>query len=207
MVQEKVPDKTNEITAFKMILEWLDLRGSIITIDAMGCQTDIAEKITNKEGDYILALKGNQSTLREDVEVFFEGEKSNKFTTYLFDHHRISEKGHGRIEIRNCWVCNEVDWLKKRHPKWTHLSGIICIKSERHIKKVKTSETRYYLTSLSSKADIVLNAVRSHWSIENSLHWILDMCFGDDQSRIRQGNSPLNMAILKHIALNLISEF
>lgn len=207
LAQEKVPEKRNEIIAIKTILEWLDLSGSLVTIDAMGCQTDIAKKIIKKDGDYLLSLKGNQGTLNDDVVTFFESELTNTFSKFSFDHHQTTEKGHGRMERRHCFVCHDIDWLKDRHPKWEALSAILCVKSERKFKHSSTNETRYFITSRDSNAESLLNATRSHWAIENSLHWVLDMSFGDDQSRIRKDNSPMNMAILKHIALNLIRNF
>lgn len=204
LAQEKVPDKTNEITAIKTLLDWLDIRGSIVSIDAMGCQTDIANKIVQKEGDYLLSLKENQGSLQEDISTFFDSEVDNKFSNFFFDHHKTVEKGHGRIETRNCFVCNNVEWLRERHTKWPHLKAIICVQSERQLKNKTTSETRYFITSRDADAPALLQATRSHWSIENSLHWVLDMSFGDDQSRIRKENSPMNMAILKHISLNMV---
>ena len=197
--QEKVSDKSNEITAIPKMLDWLDVKGHIVTIDAMGCQYEIANQITKKEGDYIFALKGNQGTLAEDVKLYFEDkafEKSNNFTDY--------DKDHGRIETRECRVVSGVDWLKKLHPSWSTIKSIIEIKSTRDIKDKVTTETRYYISSMDAKAEKILRAIRSHWAIENSLHWVLDMSFNEDYSRIRKKNAPHVMAILRHIALNLL---
>ena len=201
LAQQKVPTKSNEITALKEILNWLDLRGSVVTIDAMGCQTEIANQIVENGGDYVLALKGNQGTLQEDVKTFFEVEL--KQSTPKLETFSCTEKGHGRIESRTCHVSMDVEWLTERHPHWSTITGIACIQSERILKDKTTHETRWYITSKASSAETILHNVRSHWSVENSLHWVLDMTFGDDQSRIRKDNSPLNMAIIKHIALNI----
>lgn len=170
-------------------------------IDAMGCQTDIADKIVEKKGDYLLGLKGNQGTLHDDVTLFFEGSNTpgKTFSTI--------EKAHGRIEKRMCRVCTDVDWLTKRHPRWNSISAIVQIQSERQLADRTTKDTRYFITSRAAKPKALLHASRSHWAIENSLHWVLDMSFGEDYSRIRKGNAPLNMAILKHIAINMIRNF
>ena len=197
--QEKVSEKSNEITAIPKMLDWLDVKGHIVTIDAMGCQYEIANQIIKKEGDYIFALKGNQSSLAEDVRLYFEDtafEKSNNFTDY--------DKDHGRIETRECRVVTGVDWLRKLHPHWSTIKSIIEIKSTRDIKDKITHETRYYISSTDDKAEKILRAIRSHWAIENSLHWVLDMSFNEDYSRIRKENAPHIMAILRHIALNLL---
>jgi len=197
--QEKVDDKSNEITAIPKMLDWLDVKGHIITIDAMGCQYEIANQITKKEGDYIFALKGNQGTLAEDVKLYFEDkafEKSNSFTD--------CDKDHGRIETRECRVVSGVEWLRKAHPHWPTIKSIIEIKSTRDIKDKVTTETRYYISSMDAKAEKMLESIRSHWAIENSLHWVLDMSFNEDYSRIRKENAPHVMAILRHIALNLL---
>lgn len=205
--QEKVADKTNEITAIKGMLEWLDIRSATVTIDAIGCQTDIATVIVEKGGDFVLGLKGNQGTLHEDVKLFFEVETANQFSEYAFDSYGEIEKGHGRIETRIASVCTQVDWLTERHPHWHSISAIIQVHSQRLLSDRITQDTRYYIASAPKSAKALLEDTRAHWSIENSLHWVLDMCFGDDQSRIRKDNAPMNMAILKHIALNMIRIF
>lgn len=200
--QEKVDDKSNEITAIPNLLKTLDIRGNTITIDAMGCQYKVANQIINQQGDYIFSLKGNQGKLHEDIKYYFDTDRNekNKFLDYIQD----VDKGHGRIEIRKCWVLNDVDWLRLRHKEWGTIKSIICISSSREIKNKKSEETRYYISSLSEGAAKVLSKIRSHWAIENSLHWILDMTFGEDSSRIRKENAPQNMAVIRHIALNLL---
>ena len=197
--QSKVDDKSNEITAIPKLLEWLDIKGHIITIDAMGCQYSIADLIQSKEGDYVLALKGNQSSLSDDVSLYFEEGKIQKpepFTDY--------DKGHGRIETRTCCVVTDVQWLKDRHPKWASIQSIIQVKSKREIKEKGSEETRYYISSLIQTPQEALKAIRSHWAIENTLHWTLDMSFNEDYSRIRKQNAPHIMATLRHAALNLL---
>lgn len=197
--QEKVSDKSNEITAIPKMLDWLDVKGHIVTIDAMGCQYAIANQIVKKEGDYIFALKGNQSSLSDDVKLYFENksfEKSNIHTDY--------DKAHGRIETRECRVVSGLKWLRELHPNWQSINAIIEIKSTRKIGDTTTQETRYYISSMDAKADKILKAIRSHWAIENSLHWVLDMSFNEDYSRIRKENAPHIMTIFRHIALNLL---
>lgn len=202
LAQEKVSEKSNEITAIPRLLEWLDIRGSIVTIDAMGCQYKIADEILKKEGQYIFSLKGNQGELCEDVKIYFECEDLKRI--HSIDFYENNDKGHGRIESRKCWVSNEVSWLRERHPQWKSIRSIVRIDSTREIKGKTSIETRYYISSLEESAKKILNSIRSHWAIENSLHWVLDMSFGEDQSRIRKNNAPQAMAIIRHIALNLL---
>lgn len=197
--QAKVEDKSNEITAIPKLLDWLDIKGSIVTIDAIGCQYKIADKIMAKEGNYVLALKGNQESLSAEVKLYFEG-VNLKELTYCEDY----DKGHGRIETRKCWVSHDVKWLRLMHPNWLSISSIICIESSREIKGKISTEVRYYISSLAENPRKMLSSIRSHWAIENSLHWVLDMSFGDDQSRIRKENAPQVMAVVRHIALNLL---
>jgi predicted transposase YbfD/YdcC len=198
--QLKVDTKSNEITAIPALLEMLDLAGSIVTIDAMGCQSSITEKIIEKKADYVLALKGNQGALHEDVEMFFK-RKPTKIKRYTY---KVNSTGHGRNEIRKCVVADDIDWLRTRHPQWCNLKSIVEIESTREIKGNVTTEKRYYISSLSADPKRILEAIRQHWGIENKLHWVLDVCFGDDQSRIRKGNAPRNIAIIRKTALNLL---
>lgn len=202
LAQEKVSEKSNEITAIPKLLKYLDVRGSTVTLDAMGCQYKIAEQILKQGGDYIFSLKGNQGELCEDVKLFFcdEDFKLAKGISFEEDY----DKGHGRIESRKTWVVNNVSWLKERHPEWNSIASVIRVDSERSIKNKVTTETRYYISSLNEDAKKILKKIRSHWLIENSLHWVLDMSFGEDQSRIRKNNAPQAMAIIRHMALNLL---
>lgn len=198
--QEKVSEKSNEITAIPRLLEWLDLKGATVTIDAMGCQFEIANQIVKKEGQYMLALKGNQGNLSEDVRSYFD-DKILRQSLHSFED---VDKGHGRFETRKCWISSEVAWLQDRHPQWRSINSIVCIESTREIKGKTTTETRCYIGSDRVSPEKALSIIRSHWAIENSLHWVLDMSFGDDQSRIRKENAPQNMAIVRHMALNLL---
>lgn len=200
--QKKVLEKSNEITAIPELLEWLDIKGAIVTIDAMGCQHEVADKIINKKGNYIFALKGNQGKLNDDVRLFFEDNEILK--QHKIRSHKEVDKGHGRIETRRCRVVEEISWLKQRHDKWQSIKSIIQIRAKIEKAETTTEETRYYISSLDADPKKILKAIRSHWSIENSLHWVLDMSFGEDQCRIRKGNAPHIMAILRQMALNAI---
>ena len=198
--QLKTADKSNEITAIPELLDLLDIAGSIVTIDAMGYQVSIVEKIIDKNADYLIGLKGNQGKLNEDVRLFFE----NKPRGAVFSVASEYDKGHGRIETRQCTATEDIAWLRERHPRWKKLGSLIEIKSKREIKGEEAKETRYYISSLRSPAEKLLNAVRQHWGVENKLHWVLDVSFNDDQCRIRKGNAPRNIAIVKKTALNLL---
>ncbi len=198
--QLKTADKSNEITAIPTLLDMLDVAGSIITIDAMGCQTKIVEKVIEKKADYLIGLKGNQGQLHDDVKELFES-KPNQI---CFSSEREFDKGHGRLETRQCTVTQDVQWLKDRHPQWMQLNSVIEVESKREIKGKISIEKRYYISSLAAEPLKILNAVRQHWGIENKLHWVLDICFNDDQSRIRKGNSPRNIGIIKKTVLNLM---
>lgn len=198
--QLKTYEKSNEITAIPELLELLDIVGSIVTIDAMGCQTKIVEKIIDKDADYLIGLKGNQGNLNDDVRLFF----TNKPKQAVFLTESQCDKGHGRIETRKCTVTSDVACLRKLHPGWKNLNSIIEIQSSREIKGEVTKEKRYYISSLHANAVKILDVVRQHWGVENKLHWVLDICFNDDQCRIRKGNAPRNIAIIKKTALNLL---
>jgi predicted transposase YbfD/YdcC len=194
--QTKVDGKSNEITAIPILLDLLDLQGSIITIDAMGTQTDIAEKIIKKNADYILALKGNQGGLLEEVESVFRIQKAQ-------DEDHNLEKNRGRIETRICQVIRDLEFLEGKE-KWIGLKSIVKITSIREIGDKKTTETRLYISSLNSSAKELNNFIRQHWGIENSLHWTLDMTFNEDRQRKRDKNSAQNFAQAQKIALNLL---
>jgi predicted transposase YbfD/YdcC len=200
LAQEKVSEKSNEITAIPNLLQWLDLKGNIVTIDAMGCQHEIADKILDKQGDYVFSLKGNQGTLNDDVRTYLNDEALiSPLQPYV--HH---DKGHGRIETRTCWVSQDVSWLHERHSHWKSVQSIIRIDSAREIKGNVSYEARYYVSSCRLIAEKISKVIRSHWAIENNLHWVLDMSFGEDNSRIRKNNAPQIMSIIRHIALNLL---
>jgi predicted transposase YbfD/YdcC len=203
--QVKVADKSNEITAIPRLLDMLTIKGAVVTIDAMGCQREIAAKIVEKEADYVLALKGNQGTLRDDVEEFFTEQKVNEYADCKPSRHQTLEKSHGRIETRTVTVVDEIDWLKQRHA-WTGLASIVMVESRREIGAKNEHETRFYITSLSACAERIGLAIRGHWGIENGLHWVMDMVFRDDECRIRKDNAPANFATIKHMACNLLRQ-
>lgn len=201
--QRKVSDKSNEITAIPELLDLLTVKGSIVTIDAMGCQKEIAGKIVTKEADYILALKGNQGSLSEEVELFFNEQKACKFKDTAVSRHQTLEKSHGRIETRTYTSIDTIDWLKDRH-RWTGLTSIVMVESIREIVGGKTEqETRFYISSLAANAERQGDAIRGHWGVE-SHHWVMDMVFRDDECRIRKANAPANFVTIKHIASNLM---
>ena len=206
--QVKVDQKSNEITAIPELLQALDISGCIITIDAMGCQKEIAQDIVSQEGDYVLALKENQGRLYEDVELLFEDLEASAFRAYAYDDHRTVNKGHGRIEIRQCWTISDPDLLRylRGAQEWEKLRSVVKVQAERRIGQERSVEQRYYLSSLIGNAQRTLEATRSHWQIENSLHWVLDIAFREDESRIRKEHGAQNFAILRHIATNLLKQ-
>ena len=200
--QVKVEEKSNEITAIPALLEWLEIKGCIITIDAMGCQKNIAEKILKKQADYLLALKENQLSLLENVTPYFSSNKS----LGVCDSHSTIDKGHGRIEIRKCYSTSDISWIHQQHPDWSHIRSIAMVESTRTIKGKISSEKRFYISSLTSNASKILAASRAHWGIENTLHWTLDMTFNEDRSRLRKDYASQNFSMLRRAALNLIKK-
>jgi predicted transposase YbfD/YdcC len=174
-----------------------------VTIDAAGCQKTITQKIVKGGGDYLISLKGNQGTLHEDVKLNFE-QPSKQAIANMKSIEASPEKGHVRIEIRRCRVNTNIDWLRERHPQWTDLKSIVAVESERHIGDKISRETRYFISSSTESPERLLSAVRQHWGIENKLHWVLDVSFGEDNSRIRKHHAPANIAIIRHAALNMM---
>ena len=201
--QVKVSEKSNEIVAIPALLEMLAIEGAVVTIDAMGCQRNIAAKIVAKKADYVLALKGNQGSLREDVELFAAEQKANGFKDTEISRHETVDGDHGRIETRTYTVFHDVAWLQARH-EWPGLQGIIMVESTREIAEKVERETRFYITSLVWLATQLGPVVRAHWAVENSLHWVMDMIFRDDECRVRTDHAPANFTTIKHMALNLI---
>jgi predicted transposase YbfD/YdcC len=201
--QVKVAKKSNEIVAIPKLLDMLVIEGSIITIDAMGCQRAIARKIIEKKADYVLGLKGNQGSLREDVELFATEQKAKNFADTKISQATTIDADHGRIETRTTTVINDIEWLQKNH-NWPGLKSIVMVESTREIAGVFEHETRFYITSLVMLAALLGPVVRSHWAIENSLHWVLDMIFRDDECRVRTNHAPANFTTIKHMAHNLL---
>ena len=203
--QVKTDEKSNEITAIPELLKLLDINGCIITIDAMGCQKSIAKQIIDQKGDYLLALKGNQSGLLEAVETVFEKADSTEYSDYVADYYETSEKSRDRMETRRHWTI-ECDGLFEQSKLWSSLKIIGMVECERTIKDKTTIEYRYYIGSIENNAQLFGNSVREHWSIENKLHWRLDMGFREDESRIRKGHSAENFAVMRHFAINLLKQ-
>lgn len=202
--QKKVNEKSNEITAIPPLLKMLALRGCLVSIDAMGCQTEIAKTIIEEGADYVLALKGNQGNLYEDVKQLFTVARCQNFKNISHQFYESVEKGHGRTEIRRYWTMGNTDFLIGSE-KWVGLKSIGMVESERQVKGMVSTEQRYYILSLETNVQKFAEAVRSHWSIENQLHWMLDVSFKEDASQACRGNSAENLAVIRHVGLNLLS--
>jgi predicted transposase YbfD/YdcC len=203
--QVRTNEKSNEITAIPMLLSLLDIEDCIVTIDAMGCQTDIAQKILDGGGDYVLALKGNQGNSHEAVELLFKWEMKNNFSGVTHSTFSEEEKDHGRVETRNVFSIGrleEIDGLGLE--KWPCVKSVTLVKSMRKLNGKSTVEYRYYLSSLDADAERIGKAVRGHWGIENSLHWVLDVVFNEDKARNRKDHSAANMTMIRHMAVNIV---
>lgn len=205
--QRKIDDKSNEITAIPELLCVLALEGCIVTVDALGCQTEIAETIVNQGADYVLAVKDNQGKLHEDLKDLFDGAAEVGFRQVPHAHARQVTKNHGRLEIRNCWVITDSEYLEfvRRHEAWKNLRSLIRIHTKVRRGRKHSEETRYFISSLQATPQEMLTAIRGHWSIENGLHWILDLAFREDESRVRKDHAAENFAVLRHIAVNLLN--
>jgi predicted transposase YbfD/YdcC len=203
MGQVAVAQKSNEIVAIPALLDMMAIEGAVVTIDAMGAQRSIARKIIDKKADYIIALEGNQGTLLEDVKVFAAEQKANGFKDTTTSRHETVDGEHGRIEKRTYTAIHDVAWLQKRHD-WPGLKGVVMVESQRETNGKITQEMRFYITSLTLLANAVGPMIRDHRAIENSLHWVMDMVFRDDECRVRTENAPANFTTLKHMANNLI---
>ena len=204
--QVKVDDHSNEITAIPQLLDTLDVSGCTVTIDAMGCQKEIAKTIVEKDADYILALKRNQPQLYDDAEEMFEQSRRSGFTDLGYHFCETVEKGHGRIEKRRCWAVSEPEHLgyMDERGEWAELRSLAMIESERTENGKTSTQTRYYISSLPDDARKLLSGVRTHWGIENSVHWVLDVAFGEDDSRVRTGHAAENFSVLRRMALNML---
>lgn len=205
--QLKVDGKSNEITALPELLKRLDVQGCVVTIDAMGCQKDLAKQVKEQGGDYVFCLKGNQESLHEEARYFFDEARKLKFENVPYAYHQTVEKDHGRIETRRVWMVEEVaiTWLE-RADQWPGLASLAMVEAERRIGKKTTKETRYFISSLRGNVKQLAAAARQHWAIENSLHWVLDVIMNEDQSRVRKDHAPENLALLRRLALNLIKK-
>ena len=203
LAQKATEAKSNEITAIPEVLELLDLKGCIVTIDAMGCQKAIAEKIVEREGDYVLALKGNQSTLAQAVEELFIDADAVDYAGWTMDVHETTDRSHGRVEMRRYVTLTAVDKIPQG-ADWEKLNMVGMVQCERQVNDKRSAETRYYIGSTGGDARRFAWAVRSHWGIENSLHWCLDIAFREDESRVRDRQAANNLAVMRHIALGLL---
>lgn len=202
--QRKVDDESNEITAIPQLLDMLEVSGCIVTTDAIGCQTKIAEKIIEKQADYVLVVKENQGRLYETIQELFDNPDEMRWVDY--DYHKMVDKDHGRIEIRQCWTTSDPEYLRyiASLADWKGLQSIAVIQAKRRIGQEKTVKRRYFISSLESNAKLLLHAARTYWEIENKVHWVLDVAFREDDCRVRKGNGAQNFAVLRHIALNLL---
>lgn len=204
MGQLACEEKSNEITAIPKLLEMLEINGCIVTIDAMGNQKEIAEKIIDKGADYILSLKENQKTLYNDVKLYIDDICKDTDVINSSSYHKTVEKGHGRIEVRKCVISEEIEWLRTKSD-WKGLNGIGAIYCTIEKDGQKTNQSHYFIYSCKGlTAKQIMQHKRSHWSVENNLHWVLDMAFREDESRARKDNSAENFNVLRQIALNIL---
>jgi predicted transposase YbfD/YdcC len=206
--QRKVDEKSNEITAIPELLKLLSLAGCIVTIDAIGTQTQIAQTIIEAQADYILSVKENQGHLYEDISVLFAVDQAQNFKYASFEYAKTTNKGHGRIDVRECWSTSNPEYLNliRDVQNWIGLKSIAMVVCTRIMGGKETRHVRFHISSLPSQADRILRAVRKHWAIENELHWVLDVALNEDHSRVRKDQAPENFAVLRHIALNLLKQ-
>ncbi len=204
--QVKCEEKSNEITAIPELLKILDLEGCVVTIDAIGCQTETVKQIVEKKAEYVISLKGNQGHLHQDIKDYMDWAERQNFKNIKYDYCSTLEKNHGRIEERRCWVTEEIAWLEQK-ADWKNLKTVVMVQAKREVLgKQETVERRYFISSLEPNAEAALRAVRGHWAIENQLHWCLDIGFREDDCRVREAKSAENLATVRHIGLNLLKQ-
>ena len=201
--QIKTDEKSNEITAIPKMLDTLDVKGAVVTIDAMGCQVDIAEKIIDREANYLLALKKNQLNLYESVEEYFKWARTEPIEKKQLKEYSYEEHEHGRHVYRTVEVCNDVSWIETVR-EWKRLSSIVCVTRKGEREGRQTEETAYYISSREWEADEVAKHIQGHWTIENNLHWSLDAAFNEDSSKIHLGYSAENLSVIRKIAQKLL---
>jgi predicted transposase YbfD/YdcC len=207
LAQQRVEGKSNEMTAIPELLNLLDIQGAMITLDAMGTQRKIAAQIIDQGGDYILALKGNQGDLHKRVKAFFSAAEHSQWAGIDVSYHQSVESGHHRIEHRQVWAVpiSQIPNFPSAG-KWQGLATVVMVKRRRELWNKTTTEVCFYITSLGADAIVLSGAIRCHWGIENSLHWVLDVTFREDQSRIRKGHGPENIGLLRRLSLNLLKQ-
>ena len=203
--QVKADEKSNEIRAIPELLRFLAIKGCIITIDAAGCQRNIAAQIREQGGDYVLAVMGNQTNLHAEIVGFFEKMGTDKAEDVAVAYYEETDGGHGRVEIRRYWIVADTSWMYVGE-KWKDLSFVGMVEAERHAGEKVSRERRYYISSMKPDVGKFAHAVRSHWGIENSLHWCLDIAFAEDSSRVRKDHAPENQAVMRHMVLNLLKQ-
>jgi predicted transposase YbfD/YdcC len=203
--QRKTDDKSNEITAVPELLRVLELDGCIVTVDALNCQKNIAKEISEADADYVLALKGNHAVAHEEVRAFLEDARRRNFAGVAHDFVETADKEHGRHEVRRYWITEQIGWFADR-TQWEKLRTVALVESERTVHGDTRMERRCYLCSIGADAPLLEQAVRGHWGIENSLHWVLDVQMGEDQCRVRAGHAAQNLATLRRITLNLLRQ-
>jgi predicted transposase YbfD/YdcC len=201
--QRKVEDKSHEITAIPPLLRMLELEGAIVTIDAMGCQKEIAKTITEQGADYVLALKDNHPTLHSEVQLLFEDVKADRLDHITSARHTTIAAEHGRLETRHSWITSDIECLGVKG-SWAKIASVGLVEAHRAVGDAVSIEQRFFFTSLPADAVRFAQAVREHWGVENARHWVLEVSFREDDCRIRQGNGAQNMAVLRHMALNLL---
>lgn len=198
-------EKSSEYTAIPELLELLELRGATVSIDAAGCHVAIAQKIIDKGADYLLALKGNQRKLHDEVDGYFVEAGKTGFRGIPNTFHEASDKAHGRIETRRTWVCQDVDWLT-RSERWPKLASIVLVESTRIVGDKTSVERRTYITSSKADAETIGAMVRGHWGVENKVHWMLDVGFAEDRARLRRDHGPENFALLRKLTMNMLKK-